>query len=117
MVLQRLARDLNVVERNGVIRELLVGLMSLSGDQDNIARLRQLDRAGDGFRAVGDLLIVLRAEPFFSVGDDRVGIFFPWIIGSDDAEISVLIGHPAHERTLLFVAIAAATENENEATR
>src|SRR5256714_8692173 len=39
MVLQCPARDLNVVERDRVIGEFLVGLVALAGDQDDVARL------------------------------------------------------------------------------
>ena len=43
------------------------------------------------------------------------GSSFRRIIGSDDAVVGVLVGDPAHERALLFVAIAARAENDNEA--
>ena len=46
-IFQRAARDLNVVERNGVIGEFLVGLVAFAGDEDDVARLRERDGARD----------------------------------------------------------------------
>ena len=45
------------------------------------------------------------------------GIFLPRIVGGDDAVVGVLIGDASHQRTFLFVAIAARAEDENEAAR
>ncbi len=41
MIFDRTPRDLNVVERDGVIGELLIIFVSLARDQHNVARLRQ----------------------------------------------------------------------------
>ena len=112
-----LPRHLDVVERHGVIGEFLVGFVAFAGDQNDVARLRQLDGARDRFRAIGNFLVVIRAKTLFDFGDDRVGIFFPRIVRSDDAVIGILIDHAAHERALLPVAIAAATENDDETPR
>ena len=62
----------------------------------------------------GNFLVMSRAKSFLDLGNDRVRIFLARIVGSDDGVIRILIGHPAHERTLLPVAIAAATEDDNE---
>ena len=91
--------------------------MPLAGDQDNVAWLGQLYCARDRFRAIGNLLVMIRLKPHFNFGDDRVRIFFPWIIRSDDAEIGILIHNPTHKRPFLPVAIAAASEDDDEAPR
>ena len=80
---------------HGVIGEFLVGLVALAGDQDDVARLRQRDRARDRLRAVGDLFVAIGAKSLFHFGDDRVGIFLPRIVGGDDAVIGILIRDPA----------------------
>src|SRR5581483_12014111 len=49
--------------------------------------------------------------------DDRLRIFFSRIIARNDGEIRMSIYHFAHERTFLFVAVAAASENDDEAMR
>ena len=45
MVLDRTPRDLNVVERHGVICELLIIFVPLARDQHNVARLCEADGA------------------------------------------------------------------------
>ena len=72
---------------------------------------------GDRFRAIGDCFVILRAETFFDLGDDRNRVFLPRIVGGDDAEVGVLIGDAAHERTLRLIAIAAGAEDADEFTR
>ena len=62
--------------------------------------------------AIGDLFVALGAKAFLDFVDDRVGIFLPRIVGSDDAEVGVLIGSVRHERPLGAVAIAAAAEDD-----
>ena len=41
MIFEGATRDLNVVERDGVISKFLVGLVAFARDQDDIVRLRQ----------------------------------------------------------------------------
>ena len=114
MVLQRAARDLDVVERNRVVGELLVSFVPFAGDDDDVARLGKFDRARDRLRAIGNLFVAIGTKTFLGIGNDRVGIFLPWIIGSDDAEVGVFVGHARHERPLLFVAVAAAAKNNDQ---
>src|SRR2546421_167536 len=104
MVLQGAPGDLDVVERDRVVGEFLVGLVAFAGDEDDVARLRQLDCARDRLRAIGDFFVAIGAKTFLGIGDDRVGIFFPRIIGGDDAVIGVLVGDARHQWALLFIA-------------
>src|SRR5437764_11261554 len=83
MVLQRAASDLDVIERNRVVGELLVSFVSFAGDDDDVARLGKFDRARDRLRAIGNLFVAIGTKTFRGIGDDRIGIFLPWIIGSD----------------------------------
>ena len=62
MIFQRATRDLDVVERHRVIGEFLVGFVAFAGDQNDVARLRQLDGAGDRFGAIGNFLVVSPSE-------------------------------------------------------
>ena len=86
-IFQRATRHLNVVERNGVIGELLVFFVPFAGDQDDVARLRQRRGTSNRFRAIRDFLVMGRAKSFLDFGDDRVRIFLARIVGSDDAVI------------------------------
>jgi hypothetical protein len=48
MILDRTSRDLNIVERNGVIREFLVVFVSFARDQNNVVRPCQFNGAING---------------------------------------------------------------------
>src|SRR5437868_11548167 len=76
MILDRTSRDLNIVERDGVICELLIIFVPLAGDQDNVARACQLNGAINGLSAIDNFFIVSRSKSLFDFGDDRVRIFF-----------------------------------------
>src|SRR4051812_47555032 len=78
-ILERAAGDLDVVERDRVVGEFLVGLMAFARDQDNVARLGQLDGAGDGLGSIRDFFETIGAKTFRSLRDDGVGILFPRI--------------------------------------
>ena len=100
-----------------MIGELLVGLVALSGDEDDVARLGECDRARDRLGTVRHRFEIAGAKTFFDVGDDGERIFFARIVGSDDAVVGVLVGDPAHQRAFLFVTIAARAEDDDEAVR
>ena len=117
MVFDRTSRDLNIVERDGVIRELLVIFVSLARDQNNVARPCQFNGAIDRLGAIDNFFIVIRTESFFDLGDDRVRIFFARIVRSDDGVISMAIHYLRHQRAFLPVAIATATKNGNQTMR
>ena len=68
MIFHRAARDLDVVERHGVIGELLIIFVAFAGDQNDVARLRQLDGAANRFCAIGNFLVAIRAKAFFDLG-------------------------------------------------
>ena len=93
MIFKGSPRDLDVVERHGVIRKLLIGLVAFARDQHDVARLGQCDGARDRLRAIRNLFVMIRAKSFFDFGDDRIGIFFPRIVRGDDAEVRILIDH------------------------
>ena len=73
-------RNLNVIERNRVIRELLIGFVAFAGNHHDIARLCQRDGAGNRLGAIRDLLVAVRAKSFFHFRDDRIRIFFAGVI-------------------------------------
>src|SRR5215469_13313696 len=114
MVFDRASRDLYIVEWDSVVCELLIIFVSLTGDQHDIARLRERDGATNRLCPIDNFLIAVRTEAFFNLRDNRSRVFFAWIIGSDNRVIGVPIGHLAHQWTLLPVAVAAAAKNDNE---
>src|SRR5437867_147963 len=69
MILDRTSRDLNIVERDGVICELLIIFVPLAGDQDNVARACQLNGAINGLSAIDNFFIVSRSKSLFDFGD------------------------------------------------
>ena len=90
MIFDRTSRDLNIVEWNGVIRELLIVFVSLAGDQNNVARLCQFNGAINGLSAVDNLFIVCRSKSFFDLGNDGVWILFARVIGGNDGVVSMM---------------------------
>ena len=91
MILDRASRDLNIVERDGVVRELLIIFVPFAGDQNNVARPCQLNSAINGLRAIDNFFIVGRSKSLFDLGDYRVRIFFARIVRGDDGVISMAI--------------------------
>ena len=91
-----------------MIGKFLVGLVAFAGDENDVARLGEGDGAGDRLRAVGNRFEIVGAKSLLYVRDDGERIFLARIIGGDDAVVGVLIDDASHQRTLLFVAIAAA---------
>src|SRR5947207_2175509 len=114
MILDRTSRDLNIVERDGVICELLIIFVPLAGDQNNVARPCQLNGAINGLSAIDNFFIVSRSESLFDLGDDRVRILFARIVRGNDGVISMAIHCFSHQRALLPVAIATTTKNGNQ---
>src|SRR6266550_3711668 len=115
MIVDGASRDLNIIERDSVIRELLIILVSLARDQHNVARLCERNGATDGLGAIDNFLIPSRAKPFFDLGDDRARILFARIIGSNDRIVGMTVCYFSHQRALLAVTIAAAAKNDNQA--
>ena len=100
-----------------MIGELLAIFVTLARDQDDVTRLRDFDCARDRLWAIGDFLEVIAVKSFFDLGDDFIRIFFARIIRGNNGVIGILIGNLTHEGPLSMVAIAAATENDNQAPR
>ena len=117
MILDRTSRDLNIVERDGVICELLIIFVPLAGDQDNVARACQLNGAINGLSAIDNFFIVSRSKSLFDFGDDRVRIFFARIVRGNDGVIGMAIHCFGHQRTFLPVAISTTTKNGNQPMR
>src|SRR5258707_3573455 len=117
MIFYRTSRDLNIVERDGVIRELLVIFVPLARDQNNVVRPCQFNGAINGPSPIDNFFIMSRSESLFDLGDDRVRILFARIIRGNDGVISMAIHYFGHQRTFLPVAIATTTENRNQPMR
>src|SRR6266480_1171856 len=117
MILDRAPRDLNIIERDGVIGELLITFVPFACDQDDVARLRQHNGAANRRHSIDNFFVMSRAKTFFDFSDNDARIFFARIIGGDNRIISMPIHYFAHQRTLLAVTIAAAPENDNQPMR
>src|SRR5687767_7235337 len=92
----------------------LIGFVSLACEQNDIAILGDIDRALYRRKPVRNSLMVRSAHPRFDVVDDRVGVLGAGIVARHNGEISSQLCDLSHERTLAFVAIAAAPENHNQ---
>src|SRR5215470_12937822 len=115
--IQRLARDLAVVEMNLARRQNLISLMTFAGDEDHITRPRLQDRAEDRFAAVDHQVVILAdaGKPDPDVVQDQQRVFAARVVGGGDHEIAQACGFFAHQRALGSVAVAAATEDCNHA--
>src|ERR1700757_2750952 len=75
MIFNRASRDLDIVERDGVIAELLIIFVSLARNQYNVARSGERNSAIDGLGAIDDLFIVIRTKSFFDLRNDGARVF------------------------------------------
>src|SRR5262249_52526922 len=103
--------------RDRVVGELLISLVAFAGDENDVARFGERDGAGYGLRAVGNGFEIGRAKTLFYLRDDRERIFFPRIIRGHDAVVGGLVRDSPHQRSLLFVAIAAGAKDDKQAAR
>src|SRR5437762_11475906 len=76
MIFDRAPRDLNIIERNGVIGELLITLVPFACDQHNVARLRQRNGAANRRHSIDNFFVMSRATTFFDFSDNGARIFF-----------------------------------------
>src|SRR6266508_5430443 len=113
MIFDRTSRELNIVERNGVIRELLIVFVALASNQNNVARPCQFNGTINGLSAIDNLFVVSRSKSLFDLGDDRIRILFARVVGGNDGVVSMAVHYFGHQRALLPVPIAAATKNRN----
>jgi hypothetical protein len=98
------------------VPELLALLVSLAGDDDDVARLGCLDRVRDCRAPVlDDLRVAVDARK--DLVDDGAGVLAARVVGRDDWDIGELGGDPAHDRALLAVAVATAAEDADQAAR
>src|SRR5450755_2589018 len=100
------------------IADHLIGLMTLTGDEDDVAGRRVGHGPGNGFAPVQNALELSRTapgKPFLDLLDDRFGPLAPRVVAGDDGVVGQLAGNPAHERTLPLVTVAATAEDEDDA--
>ena len=76
---------------HGVIGKFLVGLVPLPAIRTMSRGWASAIARAIASRAIGDFFVVIGAKTFLDFGDDRVRIFLPRIVGSDDAEVGILI--------------------------
>ena len=106
--------DLPLVERQLGRAADLVGLVTLAGEQHEIVRRRDLERAGDRVATVFDPLVRYSAHPRLDVVEDALRVFGPRVVARDDGEVRALRGDLSHERPLAAIAIAAAAKHHDE---
>jgi hypothetical protein len=64
MIFDRAARDLYVIERDGVICELLIIFVPFACNQHNVARASERNGAIDRLGAIDNLFIIIRVKTF-----------------------------------------------------
>ena len=80
LVFDRTSRDLNIIKRDRVVGELLVSFVTFSGDENDIARLGETDRAIDRFGAIDNFLVTVGTKSFFNLCDNFFRIFLARIV-------------------------------------
>ena len=91
--------------------------MALSGNQDDVARLRQQAGGLDCLAAVGDadgLLHVVLVESGEHVVDDVLRLLEAGVVGGDDDTVAQSCRLLCHEGTFAFVAVAAGTHHGDD---
>src|SRR5436309_10668853 len=106
-------RDVAVVEREHLGADDLIGLVTLPGDDDRIARLGPGERGPDRDGAVGLGRVAARAGPGppdadQDLADDRLRPLRAGIVGGHPPAVAEPCGGLAHDRPLAAVAVAAA---------
>src|SRR3954467_3509857 len=111
---QRLPRHRHVVERDlAPARELLALLVALAGDDDDVALVRDGDRAPDRLAAVEHDLGI-RPGARDDLRDDPLGVLGARVVGGDDRQVGELGRDAAHERALAAVAAPARAEDADD---
>src|SRR4051812_4791618 len=115
--LDRLARDLAVVERlDAPARELLPGLVPLAGDHHDVAGPRHGDRAEDRRAAVGVALdgrVRFGRDAGLDLVDDRLEWLGARVVGRDQGDVGDPCGDLAHQRPLAAIAVPAGAEHDD----
>src|SRR5258707_5581553 len=104
-----------VAEVQGLRADDLPGLVTLAGDQQNVARLERGHGAADRLAAIADLAHVRRAgRPLHDGGADRGGIFAARIVVGDDNPVGALGRGCAHQWSLAPVTGAAGAQHDDQ---
>src|SRR5712691_1710489 len=117
MIFNRAARDLDVIEWDGVICELLIIFVPFTCDQYNVAWAGERNGAIDRLSAIDNIFVMIRAKAFFGFRDNRARVFLARIIRRDDGVIGAAVGHLRHKGALSPVASPATTKNRNQPMR
>src|SRR5207245_8862320 len=91
MILDRAARDLDVIKRDRVIGELLIVFVSLARNQDAVARTRQRNGAVDSLRAIDNFLVAVRTKSLFRFRNDCAPVVLSRISRGSDGVIGVVV--------------------------
>src|SRR4051812_47309955 len=103
-----------VAEVQGLRADDLPSLVTLAGDQQDVARLERGHGAADRLAAIAHLAHVRRVgRPLHDGGADRGGIFAARIVVGDDDAVGALGGDGAHQGALALVAVAAGAEHDD----
>src|SRR6185437_7393074 len=105
-----------IIERKSSFSEDLYLFMSLSGEQDDVARLCGADRALDSSSAVlfDDEWCIGLADAGDDLLDDRGRALAARVVAGDDDEVAGFRSRQAHLLTLGAVAVAATAEEGND---
>src|SRR5215216_7127741 len=75
MIFNRAARDLDVIEWDGVICELLIIFVPFTCDQNNVAWPSERNGAIDRLGTIDNFFVMIRAKAFFGFCDNRARVF------------------------------------------
>src|SRR6516225_3426377 len=109
----------HVVEGNHTLAHLLVFLVALACDQDNVTSFGLVNGQLDGLPAVGlqSVADTSALQSGQSVIHDGNGIFASRIVAGEDDEVTSVPSRFAHEGPFGAVAVAAAAEHGDNASR
>ena len=91
---------------------VLIGFVTLAGDQNDVARTGQCYRSPNRFVPIGDGQISVRGfEARLHLFDDRIGILHSGIVRSENSHVAVIHGDLCHFGAFGPVPIPAASDN------
>ena len=102
-----------IAERQHLFAYDLAGFMALAGDQQYVPASQFRDGSSNSFTPIADLDGSRRSSQDGSA--DRRGLFTARIVVGDDHTIRLLGGNRSHHLPFAGIAIAAATEDHDQA--
>jgi len=90
--------------------------VTFARDQDDVTRLGDFDGARNRLRAIRDFFKNGCRETFFDLRDDLSGSSLRGLSEVMNGVVGLLVDNLTHQRTLLTIAISAATEDDDQSS-